>query len=147
VQVDYLGDMSAPVSVPVASTSPAIFTASGTGAGQAVAGNGAGSMNFELNPAHAGDTLRLYATGEGVTSSPYDAVLAGATPPQPVAQVTATIGGQTASVSRASGVTGLPPGILEVDVVVPSGLPAGAAEVLLMIGAATSPKGITVAIE
>lgn len=147
VQVDYLGDMSAPVSVPVASTSPAVFTVSGTGTGQAVAENQAGSMNLEINPAHAGDTLRLYATGEGVTNSPYDAVLAGATPPQPVAQVTASIGGQTASVSRASGVTGMPPGILEVDVVVPSGLPAGPAEVLLTIGGATSPKGVTVSIE
>ena len=147
VQVDYLGDLSTPVSVPVVATAPALFTVDGSGAGQAVAENPTGAMNSSSNPAHAGDTVRLYATGEGVTNSPYDAVVAGATPPQPLATVSATVGGQSATVAHASGVAGLPPGVLEVDVVVPSGLPAGAAQVLLSVGGTASAKGVTIAVE
>jgi uncharacterized protein (TIGR03437 family) len=147
VRVDYLGDISAAVPVNVVSTAPALFTLSGAGTGQAVAEDQNGAINGASSPAHAGETIHLYETGEGVTNSPFDAAIAGATPPQPVATVTATIGGLPATVSRASGITGLPPGILAVDLVVPSGLTAGPAEVLLTIGAATSPKGVKIAIE
>jgi hypothetical protein len=54
VTVGYGGHVSPPLTLPVAWTAPALFTAYSSGAGQAVATNGNGSLNSASRPAAIG---------------------------------------------------------------------------------------------
>jgi uncharacterized protein (TIGR03437 family) len=65
--------------------------------------------------------------------------------PQPVATVTATIGGMAAEVRSAGGVPGQIAGVLQVNVVVPGGL-SGVVPVVINIGGAASQPGVTVTV-
>jgi uncharacterized protein (TIGR03437 family) len=65
VQVVYLGVASDPFNLPVASTAPGIFTASGPGIGQAAALNHDGTVNGPNHPEPRGGVVSLYLTGEG----------------------------------------------------------------------------------
>ena len=65
VSVQSASAASAPVAVPVAATSPGIFTADGSGRGQAVALNQSGVPNGSSAPAGAGSLVAFFATGEG----------------------------------------------------------------------------------
>ena len=67
VVVQSAGAASAPVAVAVAATAPGVFTADGSGRGQAAAVNQDGTRNGSAAPAAAGSVLSLYATGEGQT--------------------------------------------------------------------------------
>lgn len=53
------------VLMPVAVTSPGIFSQSGTGYGQGYILNKDGTLNSPSNPAAAGDTITIFATGVG----------------------------------------------------------------------------------
>ena len=60
----------AATTVTIAPTAPGIFTADGSGVGEAAAINtgatsGLVTLNSTTNPAHIGDTVSLYLTGEG----------------------------------------------------------------------------------
>ena len=52
----------------VFAAAPGLFTADGTGAGQAAAINQDGTINSASNPAPIGSVISLYATGGGQTS-------------------------------------------------------------------------------
>jgi len=62
------GSVSNQVLVPMASTSPGIFSANGTGYGQGYIINQDGSLNTPDNPAVLGDRVTIYATGIGPVS-------------------------------------------------------------------------------
>jgi uncharacterized protein (TIGR03437 family) len=68
VPVSYQCKTSSSFAVPVAVSSPAIFSLNGTGAGQAAALNGDGSLNDAAHPVKIGGYVSLYATGEGQTT-------------------------------------------------------------------------------
>jgi uncharacterized protein (TIGR03437 family) len=146
VVVQSAGAASAPVAVASASTAPGVFTADGSGSGQAAATNQDGTRNGSVSAANPGSVLSLYATGEGQTlPAGVDGKPAAAPLPQPVAAVTVTLGGVAAEVRYAGGAPGLIAGVMQVNVVVPDGL-AGAVPVVLTVGGVASQGGVTVAV-
>jgi trimeric autotransporter adhesin len=137
---------SAPVAAAAAPTAPGVFTADGSGRGQAAAVNQDGTRNGASSPAAAGSVLSFYATGEGQTlPAGVDGRLAALPLPSPVAPLTVTIGGVAAEVRYAGGAPGQIAGVMQVNVVVPGGL-AGAVPVVVTVGGAASQGGVTVAV-
>jgi len=70
VVVEYQGVRSAPVTLPVIESAPALFTLDSSGNGQAAMLNETGCCNSARNPAARGTIAVLYATGEGETIPP-----------------------------------------------------------------------------
>ena len=65
----------------------------------------------------------------------------------PPARATATIGGKTATVQYAGSALGLVDGVVQVNVIVPAGVTAGAAvPVTLQVGSNNTPPGVTIAV-
>ena len=149
VTIQYQGRTTAAVSVPLAASAPAIFSLNASGTGQARAFNADGTPNSVANPAAAGSTVTIYATGEGETSPvAEDGQIDGPNPPQPVLPVAATVGGEAAAVLTAGGVSGQIAGLLMVQVQLPSAIAASsAAPIQLQIGGVTSPPGVTIAVK
>jgi uncharacterized protein (TIGR03437 family) len=153
VQVQFNGASSETVAMDVVAADPAFFTLGSVGTGQCAALNYNATtqvytINSNSNPAAAGSTVVLYATGEG-TTNPVGAdgqVNSDQTTlPQPVLPVTVQIGGVSATVTSATEAGGLVSGVLQVNVQVPTGLTAGkAVPVVLQVGTFTSPAGATI---
>jgi uncharacterized protein (TIGR03437 family) len=122
------GTASAPVTVPLAPASPALFTYNGSGAGPALILNQDYSVNTATKPASVGTMAVLYATGLGpVNPAVKSGQLASLTPPLSYCVNTPTvlIDGQPAEVLYA----GLAPtfaGLWQVNVMVPDKARAGA---------------------
>ncbi|HEV3200414.1 MAG TPA: hypothetical protein VGZ73_21060 [Bryobacteraceae bacterium] len=155
VTVVYQGQAASGLSVNVAPASPGIFTANSSGTGPAAALNfrsGVTSVNNPGNPANAGDTVTLYVTGAGQTNPPgVDGRPGGdgstGNPPSlPLLPVSAAIGGKSATVSFAGSAPGVVAGIMQVNVVVPAGLPAGAVPVTVQVGTTSAQSGVTIAV-
>ena len=135
---------SAPEMVRLAEVQPAVFTVdlSGQGQGHIYIARPSGQQPLAdvQAPAAAGDVLVVYSSGLGAVTPPvaagvavpFDRLTSTANP------VTATIGGRGAQVSFA----GLTPGftgLYQVNVVVPAGIPAGPAELVLTVLGVSSP--------
>ncbi len=146
IEVVYQGQSSGMVTVPVAASSPGIFTV-GAGTGAASAGNQDGTMNSLADPAPRGSIIALYGTGEGITNpAGSDGQPAVAPYPQPVLPVTVIIGGVVAKIVFAGEAPGFS-GLLQVNAVVPPKLnAAGAVPVTIEIGSAASQPGVTIAV-
>jgi uncharacterized protein (TIGR03437 family) len=140
-----------PVTVPVLETSPGVFTANGSGSGQGAILGVKDALNSAENPAPAGSTIQIWATGAGVWDPTVPTGLAiHPIPPFPVpaAPVTVTIGGQPAQVTYAGGAPGYVSGVLQVNAVVPDGLAPGSQPVVLRIGQNdNSQQQVTVAVQ
>ena len=149
LQVTCLGVLSNPVTIPVQASVPALFTANGSGSGQAAAGDQDFSINSIAHPAARGSIITLYATGEGQTNPSGSDGKVGAVPlPAPLQAVRVTIGGVDAPVQYAGGAQGLVAGVMQVNVTVPSQVSPGAAvPILLTVGGATGPGGVTIAVQ
>jgi endo-1,4-beta-xylanase len=144
----YQGAYSNSVTVPVVATAPALFSIDSSGAGPGAILDAKFQLNSATNPAKAGDTVLLFATGAGViTPAAGDGGLVGDALPKPVAPVSVQIGGQDALVSYAGGAPGLTNGLLQVNVVVPAGLASGPQPVMLKVGGASSAAAVTVAVQ
>lgn len=104
---------------------PALFTASGGGSGQAEALNRNGTLNSAANPAAAGSTVTLFATGAAAGS-----------------MLAVTIQGESAAVQSVSTATA---GVEQVNVQIPTGLTSGTASVVLVSDGVSSPP-VTIAI-
>lgn len=148
LQVSVQGVLSSPVTEFLASSSPAIFAASG-GSGQGAVLNQDNSPNSASNPAAMGSVLQVFITGAGQTNpAGVDGLLAGSTPALPLGMVTATIGGVPATVQYAGSSNGLVEGVSQVNVQIPQGAPSGGAvPIIVQVGAYASPSGVTVAIQ
>jgi uncharacterized protein (TIGR03437 family) len=146
--------------VTISATAPGIFTADGSGEGEAAAVNtgatsGLVTINSTTSPANIGDTVSLFLTGEGN----YNLVpLSGATntgyiiPPTltPLPQMsplpTVHIGGVDASpgISYAGVVPGSIIGVLQINVVVPLGSATGqTVPVTVTIGGVSAQANVT----
>jgi uncharacterized protein (TIGR03437 family) len=88
-------------------------------------------------PAQAGDYILLFATGLGQTSPPYPVgqVLTVAYPVPDLAQISVLIGGKPATVPYA-GMTY--PGLFQINVQVPNGVPAGDQSIVLGVAGQAS---------
>jgi trimeric autotransporter adhesin len=148
VSLTYQGESSAAVSVPLALSAPALFTLNSSGQGPAAALNQDYSLNSANNPAKVGDIISLYATGEGQTTpTGVDGKVAVDPLPHPVLPVSVTIGGQPAQVQYAGGAPGEVAGVLQVNAYIPSGIQTGnAVSVVVQVGNAVSPPGVTLAV-
>jgi uncharacterized protein (TIGR03437 family) len=149
IQVQYQDLVSNPFPMRVLPAAPGIFSADGSGAGQAIVLNQDGSVNSAANPAPAGSVITLYATGAGQFNPALSdgSVIGGDTLPVPVLPVTARIGNLDAVVSYAGSAPGSVAGVLQVNAQVPAGAPSGPAIPLgLLIGTATSQSNLTIAV-
>lgn len=149
VSVSYNGATSVATPFPIGNTAPGIFTANTTGAGQASAVNQNGTLNNASNPARIGDIVSVYATGEGQTSpAGVDGKLAPLLPPypKPIANVTATVGGQPAQVTYYGAAPGEVAGLMQVNVQIPAGVQPGDVPVVIFVGGVASQAGVTLAI-
>ena len=147
VQVVTAGLETTAWSVPLAPASPSIFTASGSGAGQAAIVNQDGSFNSVSNPAPRGTAIQVYATGGGQTSPPSSTGSVAQSAANLVLSATVTIGGVNAQVLYAGSAPGEVDGVVQINAVVPQSVTPGIAlPVLVTIGQAASQTGVTVAI-
>jgi uncharacterized protein (TIGR03437 family) len=148
VVAQYQEQTSAPVTLTVAQSAPALFTLGSSGAGQAAAINADGTVNTAGNPAKIGSYVSLYATGGGETSpAGVDGSVASASPPKPVLPVSVTVGGRVAQVQYAGGAPGLVAGVMQINVQIPSGISSGSAvPVMVNVGSALSQAGVTLAV-
>ncbi|HJZ96434.1 MAG TPA: hypothetical protein VKE70_07995 [Candidatus Solibacter sp.] len=141
LQVSYAGQISPPSVLQQIATSPAIFTTGSKGTGQGAILNSDLSVNASDNPAHPGDIVVLYMTGEGQTSP------AGATGkitpaagpyPQTLLPPTVTIGGQTAQLLFYGEAPGQVAGLMQINVQIPASTSPGDVPVVVTIGTAAS---------
>jgi len=138
---------TAPVTVSVAPSATAVFTADRSGQGQAAAINQDNSLNGSAHPASSGQIVTLFITGAGQTNpSGQDGQLAAVPLPIPLLPVSVAIGGKSATIKYAGASLGTVAGITQVNAVVPSGLPAGNASVIVQAGSAASQGGVTIAV-
>ncbi len=150
IQVEYAGLSSAAVSVPVAAASPGIFTADSSGKGPCAALNQNYSYNNSANPAAPGSAVTVYMTGAGQTTPAGVDGLVSQDPgalARPSLPVTAQIGGVAATVLYAGNSVGIVSGVVQLNLAVPPGLPAGAQPVTVRIGSFVSQAGITIAVQ
>jgi len=144
VQVELLGVRSSPLTLPVRSATPGLFTANSSGQGPAAALNGDLSFNNTSNPAAPGGVVVLYLTGGGQTVPPSsDGVIAMAAD-RTALTVTATIGGQSAEVLYAGSAPGIVAGVMQVNLRVPA--VSGAVPVVVTIDGVQSQPNVTVAV-
>jgi endo-1,4-beta-xylanase len=147
VQYVYQGAYSNSVTVPVAATSPALFSIDSTGTGPGAILDANYRLNNAAKPAKAGDVVLLFGTGAGaIAPAGPDGGLIADTSTKPVAAVSVQIGGKDAAVQYAGGAPGLTNGLLQVNVVIPAGLAAGPQPVVLKVGGAASSASVTVAV-
>lgn len=148
----------AAATVSIGAQSPGIFTLDGSGAGQAAAivyeaGGGTAGLNSASKPAHAGDIIAIYLTGEGdylTTPTAHTGYLipTSLTPlPQMNPLPTVTIGGTTATVDYAGPIPGSIIGLLQINAIVPTGLTAGAAPVVVTINAVQTQADVTILVK
>ncbi len=150
LQVEYLGALSTPLTLPVAATAPGIFSlaASGTGPG-AILNARDESVNSPSNPAAPGDWVSIYATGGGVTNpAGVDGLLASAPLAQPIANVSVRIGGVPCQLNYAGAAPGFVSGSLQINAQVPlEVIPGPSVPVEVIIGNASSQSTVTLAVQ
>jgi uncharacterized protein (TIGR03437 family) len=149
VTVEYLGQASLPVPVPVAQAAPGVFSSDGSGRGAAIVFNQDGSINSSTSPAAPGSVVTLYATGAGVLSplAPDGSIAGASALPQVTLPFGALIGNQPAQVLYAGGASGMVQGVLQVNLQVPaSAAPGNAVPLQLEIGGQSSQPDITMSV-
>jgi uncharacterized protein (TIGR03437 family) len=149
LEVDSQGQAIARLLLSVATAVPAIFTLDSSGVGPGAILNQDSTVNSPSNPAEKGSVVSVFASGAGQTDPPStDGQTAGAIPPSILLRVSVHIGGPDAQVLYAGGAPGLIAGIVQVNCLVPADAPSGpAVPIVLTVGTASSPAGVTVAIK
>lgn len=122
----------------VAAAAPGIFTIGSTGSGAALA-----------SPVSKGSTVAIYLTGAGqFDPTGSTGAVALAEPLQKIAApVTATVGGQPATVVYAGAVPGSVQGLYQVNLEIPQAVSSGSVPLQLTIGGATTQSKVTLTIE
>jgi uncharacterized protein (TIGR03437 family) len=124
------GQTTGITSIPVAGVSPGIFTATSTSInGGLPVLNADGTPNTPSNAAAESSTIMLFVTGEGQTSpGGIDGLVNGASStPVPLLPVTATVGGNAATVVSAAEAPGQVAGVLQVNVTLPAAVTTSSA--------------------
>jgi uncharacterized protein (TIGR03118 family) len=123
------------MTIPLAATAPGLFPGATY--------NQDGTPNTTSNPAAAGTVVVFYVTGLGQTDPPgQDGVRYGSLVlAETVAPVTATIGGQAAQVIYAGSAPGQIAGVMQVEMVVPTGAGTGSVPVVITTGGVNSTGG------
>ena len=153
IVVEYSGVQSSATSFNVVSAMPGIYTLNTQGNGPGAIYNQDGiTVNSANAPEKRGNVIAVYMTGEGQTSP---AGVDGAIIPpvtsalkSPLLPVTATIGGQAATVVYAGSAPGNVSGLMQVNITIPATAQTGAAvPIVVTVGTGASQNGVTVAIQ
>ena len=153
VQVSYQGQTSSVFPLTSAPTSPALFTANGSGAGPAAAFNQDQSYNLPNTPAPKGGTVVLFMTGEGLTAPggvTGKVTTASPNPPitqQPILPVAVFINGQQASIAFYGEAPGLVSGVMQLNVHIPTNIPSKNLPISVSVGGNSSQTGVTVSVQ
>jgi uncharacterized protein (TIGR03437 family) len=150
VQLEYLGALSPPVSLPVAATAPGIFTLDASGSGPGAILNAAdNTVNSAANPAAPGDWVSIFATGAGATTpSGVDGLLPAGPSYTPNASVTVSIGGLNCPLNYKGAAPGLVSGLVQINAQVPSAVkPGPTVPVVVSIGGVSAQSGATLAVQ
>lgn len=148
VQIVYNGLTSPVVAVPVVASSISIASADGSGGNGAVVLNKDGTLNTVSNPASAGDTVVIYAAyagpfangvkgtdGRTTTGAPY---------PMPAGTPTVSIGGVAAtSIPYFGNAPGFLESVMQINVVIPAGVPSSPYNPLVISAGGVSSTGWT----
>jgi uncharacterized protein (TIGR03437 family) len=146
--VVYQGRKSQPVTIPVTTAAPALFSADSSGKGNGAILNQDNSPNSPSNPADKGSTVVLFGTGEGQTNPPgVDGRPATTVFPKPLGAVKVFIGGIQADVAYAGAAPSLVAGVLQINATIPAGVLSGAVSVVVQVGSISSPAGLTVSVK
>ena len=156
VVVTRTGGSSAPAAVQITPSAPGIFTINFSGRQALAVNNADGSIagppnlipGLTSHPAKAGDTLVIFATGLGpVSPAAVTGNSSADTMRSTVDTPTVLVGGMPAQVSF-SGLSPLLVGVNQLNVVVPSGVPAGNFVTLqLQMGDTTTTDQVTIAVQ
>jgi uncharacterized protein (TIGR03437 family) len=146
VQVEFQSVLSNLTSIPVVQSSPGIFTLDGSGTGLGVVVNSDSSFNSFANPATKGLPVSFWVTGQGIT---VPRVTDGVLPPthdypKPALPVSISFDGVEVTTTDIQFLGLVYPGVLQVNVVVPSSSLSGVVELLLKVGNNSSRKGVQV---
>jgi uncharacterized protein (TIGR03437 family) len=130
------------LAIPTATTSPALFTQTGTGKGQGSILNFDGSINSAANPASQGSYVAVYGTGFGTLNrSAADGLR------HLAAAVAATIGGASATILYAGEAPGETIGLQQINILIPAGMAPGPnLAILLTANGVSSQAGVTLAV-
>jgi uncharacterized protein (TIGR03437 family) len=159
VQAKFNGQSSNSFPLTLAATAPGIFTQSGTGTGLGAILNQDGSVNGPGHPAVKGSTVQIYMTGEGQTSPagitgsvtcPHGCTVSQI--PVPLLPVTVTFLDANnirypANFTFAGEAPGFVSGAMQVNAIVPSGVPSGTLQVLVGVGSNISQSGVTIQVQ
>jgi uncharacterized protein (TIGR03437 family) len=149
IQVELTGETSEPITRELASSAPGIFTINASGRGAGAILNQDGALNGPDQPAPRGSVVMIFATGQGELSPQADfgTTASFTTLHRPVLPVLVRMGDETVTPLYAGSAPGLTLGLLQVNATVPLSLtPGPAVPVTLVIGSASSPPGVTLAV-
>jgi uncharacterized protein (TIGR03437 family) len=147
VQVEYKGVQSEPVTIPVVTSRPGVFSLDGSGQGQGAILNADGTVNSTANPASKGSVINIFATGGGEAAAGVtDGQILGGILPMTTLPVSVFfdygrddfgVPAKHGEVLYAGGVPGAVAGMLQVKVRVPSNaqIVGDAVTLALIIGA------------
>ena len=149
LQVTHQDEVIAALSVVVADAAPALATLDASGVGPGAILNRDGTINTPSNPAEKGSVVVLFATGAGQTDPPgTDGKIAADVLPKPLLPVSVQIDNLDAEVWYEGAAPTLVAGVLQVNCIVPANASSGyTVPVVLKVGNASSPAGVTLAIK
>jgi uncharacterized protein (TIGR03437 family) len=147
LRIQAFGYESEPLSLPAAIAAPALFTADGSGLGQAAALNQDGTPNSALNPASARSIVTVYGTGFGATLPISRDGLSSSDLCSIVAPVRVAVSGKEAAVTYAGCAPGLVAGITQINFQIPDTVESGTAAVVVRSGDFASAPVATIAIK
>jgi uncharacterized protein (TIGR03437 family) len=126
---------------------PAFFTMNSAGTGDGIFVHSDGiTLITPGNPATAGETIVLYASGLGDVQTPVADGAGFAGPDNLAGSVAVTIGGKPAAIQYAGGLPGFG-GVYQLNVVVPGGLPSGENTVIVSVNGTPATSQATVALQ
>lgn len=142
------GKASAPFTVDVKKVSPRIFTALGTGTGQAAAVSPQGVLNGGRTPASEGSVLSIWITGVGATVDPeFEAGEVGNEAAPLLYELRMFVGGVEAEVIYAGAAPGMVGAVAQVNFIVGEGTPSGPQPILIIVGDSEVPSPETTTLE
>ncbi len=149
LQVQYNGQRSAPLTIPVVAATPALFSRDGTGGQLGAILDQDGKSNQFNTPAARGSIIMMYATGLGQTNpAGKDGKIVTTTPyPAPILPVTVLIDNQPAEVLYAGAAPEMVQGVFQVNARVPASASVGEVHVVLNAGKYSSPNTATVVVQ
>jgi uncharacterized protein (TIGR03437 family) len=134
--------------MPVVASLPGMFTANGSGSGQAAVLNQSNSVNSASSPELVGNILQMFATGDGSRTPPeIDGRLPATVLTKPALDCSATIGGLNAPLTYCGAAPGFA-GLFQINAKIPVGVaPGNSVPVQVTVGTATSQSNVTVAVQ